>query len=112
MPALAQPRLCRRAAAHAGAIARFVRATTFMLNIEIKPTPGHERATGRAVGRAGAALWAGAVPPLLSSFQPEALRGARRPLPDLPRALLLDSLWPAGQRGARLGCVAVITNHR
>ena len=34
------------------------------------------------------------APPLLSSFQPEALRAARDSAPELPRALLLDTLWP------------------
>jgi glycerophosphoryl diester phosphodiesterase len=40
-------------------LARFMQANGFALNIEIKPTPGHEQATGRAVGAACAALWAG-----------------------------------------------------
>ena len=49
------------------------------LNIEIKPTPGTERATGAAVAQHAARLWAGAaVPPLLTSFQPEALHARAR----------------------------------
>jgi glycerophosphoryl diester phosphodiesterase len=96
------------------AIAAFVRAQRHHLNIEIKPTPGDEDRTGRVVAAAAAKLWTGAdAPPLLSSFQPAALMGAREAAPDLPRALLLDTLWP-GCLGmaASLGCVAVVTNHR
>lgn len=61
-----------------------------------------------------ARLWAGSdVPPLLSSFRPEALQGARETAPQLPRALLLDSLWDGWADVARsLACVAVVTNFR
>lgn len=96
------------------AIARFVRANGCALNIEIKPVPGSEDATGRGVGAAARRLWAGAaVPPLLSSFQPAALEGARAAAPELPRALLVDKLWPGWFERARgLGCAAVVANHR
>ncbi|MEK8049979.1 glycerophosphodiester phosphodiesterase [Ideonella sp. DXS22W] len=96
------------------AVAAYVLANGFALNIEIKPTPGVELHTGRVVAEAAARLWAGAaVPPLLSSFRPEALQGARETAPQLPRALLLDTLWD-GWAGvaASLGCVAVVTNFR
>lgn len=95
------------------ALARWIRANGFLLNIEIKPTPGDEWDTGRAVARAVTDLWRGAaVPPLLSSFRPESLAGAREIAPELPRGLLLDTLWPGGLEMSRdLGCVAVITNH-
>lgn len=96
-----------------GAIASFVRHNRFMLNIEIKPTPGHEARTGEVVARHVQRLWAGEAPPLLSSFRPEALAAAQVTAPELPRALLLDSLWPNWSEFARrLDCVAVITNHR
>ena len=95
------------------AVARWIRANGFTLDLEIKPTPGHEEATGRAVALAVRALWAGAdPPPLLTSFRPEALRAARDAAPELPRGLLLDTLWPGWQGVARaLDCVAVVTNH-
>jgi len=95
------------------AIAHYVRRNGFALDLEIKPTPGSEQATGEAVGRACRTLWAGdALPPLLSSFRPEALHGARCTAPELPRALLVDSLWPGWFDTAHsLGCVAVITNY-
>jgi glycerophosphoryl diester phosphodiesterase len=95
------------------AIAAYCRCNGFLLDLEIKPTPGSEQHTGRIVGAAAARLWAGAaVPPLLSSFRPEALLGARETAPQLPRALLADELWPGWFEMARsLGCAAVITNH-
>ncbi|MGJ7488672.1 glycerophosphodiester phosphodiesterase family protein, partial [Variovorax sp. LT2P21] len=69
-------------------IARFCLANGHLLNIEIKPTPGVERETGEVVAREAARLWQGAtVPPLLTSFQVESLKGALFPMrlgpPDL-----------------------------
>jgi glycerophosphoryl diester phosphodiesterase len=95
------------------AVARYVVRNGFALNIEIKPTPGVEERTGEVVAATSARLWAGAAPPpLLSSFRPEALLGARSGAPALPRALLLDTLWPGWFDVAMsLGCVAVVTNH-
>ena len=95
------------------AVARYCRANGFALNIEIKPTPGHEDRTGRVVGELALRLWAGdARAPLLSSFRPEALAAAREAAPGLPRALLLDSLWPGWfEIASQLGCVAVVSNH-
>ena len=84
-----------------------------LLNIEIKPTPGTERQTGEAVARQAAQLWQGsATAPLLTSFQPEALAGARTAAPALPRGLLLDRLAPDWLDTARmLRCVAVVCKH-
>ncbi len=95
------------------AIAAFVRASHFQLNIEMKPTPGIEAHTGRVVASHVARLWDGAaLPPLLSSFRPEALAGAREAAAGLPRALLLDSLWPGWfEIAVALGCVAVVSHH-
>jgi glycerophosphoryl diester phosphodiesterase len=95
------------------AIATFVRANAFALNLEIKPTPGHEVHTGRLVALEVARLWAGdALVPLLSSFRPEALAGAREGAATLPRALLIDHFWDGWFDAAQsLGCVAVVTEH-
>ncbi|MBI5720238.1 MAG: glycerophosphodiester phosphodiesterase [Burkholderiales bacterium] len=96
------------------AIATYVQRNGFLLDLEIKPTPGTEHATGVAVGAACRALWKSGVasPPLLSSFRPEALQGAREAAPELPRALLLDTLWNGWLDIAQaLGCVAAVTNH-
>jgi len=95
-------------------IAAYCIRNGFALNIEIKPTPGDEVTTGRVVATEVARLWAGqAVPPLLSSFSPEALRAARDADARWPRALLLDTLRDGWFDEARaLGCVAVVTNYR
>jgi len=95
-------------------LARWIRANGFTLDLEIKPTPGSEEATGQAVALAVRELWAGAeVPPLLTSFRPDALRAARDAAPELPRGLLLDQLWSGWAGVAQaLDCVAVVTNHR
>ncbi|MDP1656967.1 MAG: glycerophosphodiester phosphodiesterase [Polaromonas sp.] len=94
------------------AVARFCQHNGYLLNIEIKPTPGTERQTGKVVATTAARLWQGqAVPPLLTSFQPEALQGALAAAPQLPRGLLLDTLWTGWLETARtLGCVAVVCN--
>lgn len=94
-------------------LARFCIANGFCLNIEIKPTPGQEHITGQVVAAQAAHWWRGqSVPPLLSSFQPEALKAARESAPELPRALLLDSLWEGCLDNAKaLDCVALVCNH-
>ena len=94
-------------------LARFCRANDLLLNIEIKPTPGTERETGEVVAREAARLWQGAaVPPLLTSFQIDALKGAQAVQPELPRGLLLDTLWNGWLDTAlSLGCQAIVCNH-
>lgn len=96
------------------AIAAFCLRNQHCLNIEIKPSPGRERETGTVVAREAARLWATAtVPPLLSSFKPDALEGAMAQAPTLPRALLVDTLWEGWfERARALQCVAVVGNHR
>jgi glycerophosphoryl diester phosphodiesterase len=104
----------------------FCRAQGVWCNVEIKPAPGREAATGRIVAehvarayadlmRAGGATAAAAVPtvPLLSSFSVEALAAARAAAPDLPRGWLIDRV-PADwrERLDALGAVAVHTNQR
>lgn len=92
------------------AVARWCMANGHALNIEIKPTPGTEQHTGRAVALAAAQLWRGHVqPPLLTSFQPDALAGAQETAPDLPRGLLLETLWTGWLDATlTLGCTAVV----
>ena len=93
-------------------IAAFCIAEGCTVNLEIKPTPGTELRTGQVAAREAARLWAGHVPPLMSSFKIEALMGAAEAAPELPRALLLDALKPGWLAQAQgLGCVAVVTHH-
>ena len=95
-------------------IARYVQRNGFALNLEIKPTPGVEPATGAAVGLACQRLWRGVATPLLfSSFRPDALQGALEAAPGIARALLVDTLWAGWFETAQaLGCVAVVTQHK
>jgi len=95
------------------AVTHFCQHNGYLLNIEIKPTPGTEHQTGEVVAATAARLWQGqAVPPLLTSFQPEALHGARDTAPGLPRGLLLETLWTGWLETAlTLGCMAVVCNH-
>jgi glycerophosphoryl diester phosphodiesterase len=87
------------------------------MNVEIKPSPGADVATGEAVGRLTQALFEGvddvAATPLLSSFSFVALEAARRVAPDIPRALLVSvvpSDWQAQLVG--LDAIALHCNHR
>ena len=94
-------------------LARFCRHNGYFLNIEIKPTPGVEQATGEVVAREAARLWADApVPPFLTSFRPESLLGAKATAPHLPRGLLVDTLWNGWfDIATQLGCAAIVCNH-
>jgi glycerophosphoryl diester phosphodiesterase len=95
-------------------VAAFCHANGHALNIEIKPTPGTGRHTGEVVAREADSLWSGrSTPPLLSSFEADALEGARAAAPQLPRALLIDTLYDGWfDLAQQLGCVAVVANYR
>jgi glycerophosphoryl diester phosphodiesterase len=94
-------------------LAAWLHANGLMVNLEIKPCPGREAETGKAVAEAVARLWpAGAVAPVLSSFKTEALAAAQAACPDQTRALLLDGPSPTWLHdAAQLGCVAVVPHH-
>lgn len=96
------------------AIASYCLTNQLFLNIEIKPTPDTEEETGRVVAEHAARLWQGQpVPPFLTSFRPEALAAAKAARPELPRGLLIDTLWDGWLATAQaLGCVAVVCNHK
>ena len=92
------------------AVAHFCLRNGFGLNIEIKPSPGLARRTGEVVATTAARLWQGqSLPPLLTSFDPEALQGAQHSAPELPRGLLLDR-WHMGwlETALTLDCCAVV----
>ena len=93
-------------------IAEFVQRNGYALNIEIKPTPGTELNTGKIVAHEAARLWKdAAVPPLLTSFEVDALNGAYAAAPHLPRGLLLDAMKPNWLEIAlQLDCVAIVCN--
>lgn len=94
------------------------------LNIEIKPTPGEDGATGTVVAGLAHARWQEAcdrarslgealpAAPLLSSFQPGSLQAARAAAPALPRALLINQVRPHWMDEALdLGCCACVLQH-
>jgi glycerophosphoryl diester phosphodiesterase len=95
------------------ALARWCLANHHFLNVEIKPTPGSEAATGRAVAELLTRIWpADAVPPFLTSFQTEALAAAQAVAPQLPRGLLVDKLWDGYlEKAQELACSALVLNH-
>jgi len=97
------------------AIAAFCLRNGHRLNLELKPVPGEEERTGQVVAQAVRQRWGEAVRdglsvwPLLSSFEPRSLAAAREAVPELPRALLLDTLTPdCFDIAERLDCVAVV----
>jgi len=95
------------------AVARYCLQNDYCLNIEIKATPDTEFYTGEVVARNAARLWQGAtVLPLLTSFSVPSLEGAQSAQPELPRGLLLETLWTGWLETAlRLGCVAIVCDH-
>ena len=96
------------------ALAQWCFASQSLLNIEIKPTPGRGHLTGKVIANAVSRLWeAQPIPPLLTSFDVEALLSAKQAQPDLPLGLLLDTL-PADwlDVAVDLGCIAVVCQHK
>ena len=93
-------------------IIRFCLDNECQLNIEVKPSLGFEAPTGEAVAREVQRLWFG-QPPLLSSFNREALRGAQRIAPEIPRGLLMDALEPDWHEATQnIQCKALICNEK
>lgn len=82
-------------------------------NVEIKPSPGHEQATGEAVGQALLRRWPPERPRLLlSSFKRPALEAVQATAPTIPRGLLagrLPSDWREAMQG--LGCTTLHLDH-
>lgn len=83
-------------------------------NLEIKPCPGREAETGRAVALQVAADWPDTLPaPVLSSFEADALLAARDAAPGLLRGLLVEDLpddWHA--RMTALDCTTLHVGQR
>lgn len=100
---------------------RFCRENGIWPNIEIKPVPEFDRATGEAVARVTAQMYADVIRPdridarvpLLSSFSRVALTAACEAAPDVPRGLLVQRVPPHWREElAQLGCVSLHTDHR
>ena len=97
-----------------GEAGRLCRELGLWANVEIKPAKGFETQTGRAVAQMALELWRGApLPPLLSSFAPQALTAARAAAPQLPRGMLVGRIPPDWKlRMQALECVALHCNHK
>ena len=80
--------------------------------IELVPEPAQRDLMQQVVEAHAERLWKGAaIAPLLTSFQPDALRAAQNEAPALPRGLLLDTLWSGWLETAlTLDCIAVVCN--
>jgi glycerophosphoryl diester phosphodiesterase len=95
------------------AVSRMCAANAHNLNIEIKPTPGSGPRTGVVIAAEVARYFAlAAAPPLLTSFDHEALEGAAVVAPELARGLLLARLndgWL--EQALQLGCSAVVCDY-
>lgn len=97
----------------------FVMVNNYQLDVEVKPNEGEAYETGIAVANFlenKVPFDASAYPFLLSSFQPDALKGALDAAPNIPRALLVDD-WENDvdkffQILSELNCVGIITNYR
>jgi len=101
------------------AVIEFCRAEGIWMNIEIKPAPGFEAATGRQAARLVRELFADRIGaaaadlPLFSSFSMEALRVAAEEAPEIPRGCLFDVVPDDWARQLReLGAVALHTNQK
>jgi glycerophosphoryl diester phosphodiesterase len=83
-------------------------------NVEIKPAPGAEEATGRAVGERLPALWPATLPPpLVSSFKPQSLASCRAVAPGLALGLLMKKVEPGWrERVEQLGCRTLHADQR
>ncbi len=83
-------------------------------DVEIKPAKGYDAATGKAAALAAMELWRDApLPPLLSSFRPEALSAAREAAPQLARGALTRSIPPDWQQRLQdLDCVSLHCDYR
>lgn len=83
-------------------------------NVEVKPAPGAEAATGKAVAAVLRACWPSSLPtPLVSSFKEASLAAMREAAPELPRGLLVSAVPPDWRaRAEALGCVTIHCNHK
>ncbi len=101
-------------------VVRFCRAHRVWMNVEIKPSNGADRQTGRIVAettarlfadRHGAAAEAGALP-LFSSFSVEALVAAREAAPHIARGLLVEQFADSDiEQALALDCISVHADH-
>lgn len=113
------PKYAGESLARFDALVNFVLANKFQLDVEIKPNPDEDYETGVAVAQYledKVRYSTSAYPFLLSSFQPESLRGAKDTAPTIPRALLVDD-WEGDEEKFfnildEIECIGIITNYK
>lgn len=119
------PKYCGEPLARFESLVDFILSNHYQLDIEIKPNPGEAYKTGVAAAlflkNRVAERHAQSRPPLattflFSSFEPEALLGAKEAAPEIPRALLVDHLF-AGYEAIfeqmnQLSCAGLILNEQ
>ena len=95
-------------------VAKQLRSKETMINVEIKPTPGFDRATGERVALETRRLFQGAKDsPLFSSFSFEALMAAMEAAPEIPRGWLVSEFTEADWgRLEALRAVSLHTNYK
>ncbi|MFM2084570.1 MAG: hypothetical protein RLY95_1388 [Pseudomonadota bacterium] len=104
------------------AVSQFCIQNHYALNIELKPTEMEgesknvadavARRTGEIVTKRAQVLWKdSSLLPLMSSFKPESLVGAKAVAPELPRGLLLDEMWDGWLECAITLDCAIVTCH-
>jgi glycerophosphoryl diester phosphodiesterase len=84
-----------------------------LCNVEIKPNPGQEQATGEAVAKACQQIWQDKkYLPLLTSFSFDSLAAAQAEAPEFPRGILFEKIpadWKA--QATALECASVNCHH-
>lgn len=99
---------------------QFCIANRIWMNVEVKPAPGFDQATGSVVAGLTQDLCAQAgvgvdseLMPLLSSFSIDALLAAGTAAPAIPRGLLVDLIAPDWQdRLNQVGAISLHTNQQ
>jgi glycerophosphoryl diester phosphodiesterase len=93
-------------------LAGAAQAQGWALNLELKPSPGQAARVGAGVALWLRQHWRHPTAPLLSSFEPEALRAAHAADAGWPLALLLEHWHPeAPQQALALGACALVCHH-
>jgi glycerophosphoryl diester phosphodiesterase len=105
-------------------VAQFCKANQLWMDIEIKPAPGFEQATGYAVAALTRRIFQSelamhivgvndALLPIFSSFSMDALLAAKDAAPDIPRAYLVDIVPPDWHQQLNLlDATGLYTNHK